>query len=124
MPPGAVGTGDELPFAQQFVSDDVTLEADWSERARSGAESAMDLVLGRRACIFPQCGEQLRLLESVVAAHEREQDRPVVLRVRHRFRRRRLVDVEQVREGLDRGRARGLDLLRRRERLWERRGAW
>ena len=48
VPAGAVRAGDELPFAQRLVGDDLAVEADRAERAGVGAERGADLVLGRR----------------------------------------------------------------------------
>ncbi len=64
---------------------------------------------GRRS---PSTREELRLAEPVVAADEREHDRAVVLRDRHRLRRRGEVDAEELAERLARRDARRLDLLR------------
>src|SRR5207237_6709988 len=74
VPAGAVCAGDELARAQRLVGDHVALEADGAERARVCAESGADLLLGRRAEIGAQGGGELRRLEPVVAAHEREDD--------------------------------------------------
>ncbi len=121
MPAGPVRAGDELPRAQQLVGDHLAREADRAERAGVRAEGGADLVLRRRAGVRAECCEQLGLLEPVVAADEREHDCAVVLRIRHRLGRCRLVDVEQLRERLDRRRIRCLDLLRCGERRRERR---
>ena len=74
MPAGAVRARDELALAQRLVGDDLAVEADRAERARVGAERRADLVLGRRADVGAERGRELRLLEPVVAAHEREHD--------------------------------------------------
>ena len=81
VPAGAVRAGDELPFAQRLVGDDLAVEADGPERARVGAERGADLVLGRRPHVLAERGDQLGELEPVVAADEREHDRAVVLHV-------------------------------------------
>src|SRR5579863_9147501 len=88
VPPAAVRAGDELAVAERLVGDHLALEPDRPERAGVGAERGADLLDGRRAHGLVDRGEELRLLEPVVAAHEREDHRAVVLRHRHRLRRR------------------------------------
>ena len=78
----------------------------------SAPNAARISVLGRRAQRRAERRCELGLLEPVVAAHEREHDRPVVLRHRHRLRRRRRIDPEEARERLDRRDAGRLDLGR------------
>src|SRR5262249_24612030 len=96
MPAGAVRARDELPLTKRLVEDDLALEADRPERARVGAERGADLVGRRRTDVVADHREQLRLLEAVVAADEREHDGPVGPRIRHRLRRRRVVDADQL----------------------------
>ena len=82
-----------------------------SRRTRRGSRRRSPAATGRpSACV------ELRRLDAVVAADEREHDRPVVGRHRHRLRRRRHVDREELGERLARLHARRLDLLRRGER--------
>ena len=74
MPAVAVGAGDELTLAQRLVGDDPPLEADRPERAAARAEGLADLVLGRRPRPHAERGIELRGLDAVVAADEREHD--------------------------------------------------
>ena len=98
---GAVRSGDELPLAQGFVDDHLTREAHGAERAGLRAERLTDLVDLRRTNERPEHGHELRLVETVVAADERQHDLAVG-DDRHRLRRRGKVDAEEARESLAR----------------------
>ena len=112
MPAGAVCAGDELPFAQRLVRDDAAGESDRAERTALRAEAGCDLIACCRSKVGAQRRLQLRLLEAVIAAQEREHERAVVLDDRHRLRGRCEIDREQLGERLARAGIRGLDLLR------------
>ena len=102
MPAVAVGAGDELP--SRSVSSAITSPSNPTGPSEPpeapNAARISSSVEGREPP--PQRVEQLRLAEPVVAADEREHERPVVLDDRHRLRRRRGVDPEKLRERLDR----------------------
>jgi hypothetical protein len=111
VPAGAVRAGHELPAPKRLVGHDLAAEADGPNRARVRAERRLDLLHGRRPVVGVERLEELRLLEAVVAADEREHERPVVLHDGHRLRRRRRVEPEVLRQRLDRLDAGRLDLL-------------
>ena len=71
-----------------------------------------NLVVGRGPERRLEDRHQLLLAQPVVATHEREHE-PVACHDRHRLRRRRRVDAEELRQRLDRRHAGRLDLLRR-----------
>ena len=95
------------------------LEPDRAERAALRAEARHDLVVGRRPKVGAERRLELRLLEAVVTAEEREHERAVVLDDRHRLRRRREIDREELRERLAGAGVRRLDLVGRVEPLGE-----
>ena len=111
VPAGAVRADDELALAQRLVGEDRAGVADRSDRARVGPERRPDLVLGRGPDAAAERGGGLRLLEAVVAADEREHERPVLLHDRHRLGGGGSVDAEELGQRLDRRHARRLDLL-------------
>jgi hypothetical protein len=115
---GPVRPGDELSLAQGFVDDHLTREAHGPERAGFRAERFTDLVDLRRTNGRPEHGHELRLVQAIVAADERQHD-PAVGHHRHRLRRRGQVDAEEFRKGLARRDVGRLDLGRLRERLGE-----
>ena len=80
VPAGAVRAGDELALAQRLVGDDLAREADRAERAGVGAERLPGSPPPSPAGSRRRARRELRLLEPVVAADEREHDRAVVLR--------------------------------------------
>ena len=49
MPPVAIGSSDELSFAQCLVGDDLTREPNRAQRTTARAEGCLDLLIGRRA---------------------------------------------------------------------------
>ena len=81
-----------------------------------------DLLLRRGPVRLAERRDELLLAQAVVAPDER-QDKPLADHDRHRFRRRRRIDVEEVGQRLDRRRAGRLDLLRLVQRFRKRRGA-
>ena len=119
VPAGAVGAGDELALAERLVGDHRPREADRAERAALGAEAGDDLLVGRGTEVRAERALQLRLLEPVVAAQEREHERAVVPHHRHRLRGRGQVDREQLGQRLAGARVRRLDLGGRVERVGE-----
>ena len=119
VPARAVGAHDELTLAQGLVGEDRAREPDRPDGARIGAKPLLDLVAGRRPEAAAESGLHLRLLEPVVAAHEREDERAVLRHDRHRLRRRGRVDPEELCKPVDGGRARCLHLDRRVEPLRE-----
>ena len=122
VPAGAVGARDELSLAQRLVGDDLALRSRPGRASRGRRRTASRIsssVDWRKA--LPESGRELRLLEPVVAPDEREHDRPVELRHRHRLRRRRRVDAEELGELVDRRDPRGRHLERLVELLRERR---
>ena len=70
----AVRAGDELALAERLVGDDLHRRPDRPDRARIRAEGLADLVLGRRAEGLSERLEHLPLVESIVAAHQAEDD--------------------------------------------------
>ena len=107
-----VRSGHELSLPKRLVDDDLAGKADGPERAGLGAERRDDLVDLCGSDVATQHRGELRLVQPVVAADEREHDL-AVRDDRHRLRRCRQVDAEEVGEGLaclDTGR---LDLGRR-----------
>ena len=117
----AVRAGDELPLAQRLVGDHLALEADRPERPAARRRRPRGSPLPSTGATRRRSRRELHLLEAVVAAHEREHDRPVRLRHRHRLRRRRRVDAEELCERLDRRRRPASRSPRARERGRERR---
>src|SRR5262249_40912499 len=119
----AIRAGNELALLQREVGDHLAIEADGAERPARRPEGSADLFVGRGPDWLPERAGELCCLETVVAADEREDDSPVLLRVWHRLRRRGEVDAKELGEllaGNDTGR---LDLGRRVERLREVGGA-
>ena len=112
MPARPVRPGDELAFTQGLVGHDLACEPDRAERPGIGAEGGSDLLLGGRPRGAAERRGQLRLLEAVVTADQREDDRAVVLRHGHRLRRRRRVDAEEPGQFVDRRDSRSRDLGR------------
>ena len=98
VPAGAVRAGDELAVAQRLVGDHLAVEAHRAERAGVGAERRADLVLGRRPVVRcrappgaspPRAGRRRGSAPSTSV--------PSLLHDRHRLRRRRRVDPEELR---------------------------
>src|SRR5207245_7880853 len=112
VPTVAVRPRDELPIAQQFVRDDLDVNAHRAQRAAAGAEGRSDLVVGGGTEPALEFGRQLLLVQLVVAAHESEDEASVRGDDRHRLRRRRRIDVEEARKVLDRRDSGRLDFLR------------
>ncbi len=112
MPSVAVRTCDELAVAERRVGDHLALEADGTQRPAARAEGGPDLLAGCGPRLARQRVVQLHLAQAVIATHEREHDRSVRLRHRHRLRGRREVDAEEVGQCLARRDTRRLDLLR------------
>ena len=94
----AVRPGDELPFAQRLVEHDPSRR---SRRARATPARRRTLFGSRpsaRGARRAERADELRLVEPVVAADEREHDLAVDDH-RHRLRRRREVDPEEAGRG-------------------------
>jgi hypothetical protein len=72
VPARAVRAGDELATRERLVGDHLAVEADGAERSGIRAERRADLVVAGRAQLLAHGGEELGLLEPVVAAHERQ----------------------------------------------------
>src|SRR5919201_3684552 len=70
----SVGTYDVLPLTQRLVGDHLDAGADGPDRASFGTERLADLPVLGRPEVLAQHGQELHLVESVVAAHEREHD--------------------------------------------------
>jgi hypothetical protein len=99
---------DELALAERLVEDDGAFEADRAEGPGVGSERLLDLVHLGGAHVDPEDRRELRLVEPVVAAYEREHDL-AVRDDRHRLRRRREVDAQEAGEILARRDPGGLD---------------
>ena len=94
MPVVAVRPDDELALPQRLVGDDLDRDAHRPDRPAVRAECLADLVRIGGPEPLPERGEQLHLVEPVVAPDEGEHD----LAVRHdghRLRRRPLVDAQE-----------------------------
>ena len=118
-----VRAGHELSLPKRLVDDDLAGKADGPERAGLGAERRDDLVdLCGSDTSPPSTEASFAFVQPVVAADEREHDL-AVRDDRHRLRRCRQVDAEEVGEGLARLDTGRLDLGRRVQPLGERRRA-
>src|SRR2546423_8249872 len=106
-----IGTNDVLAFAESLVRDHVDSDPYRTDRAAVRAEGLADLGVLRGPEVLSQHGEELHLVQAVVAADEREHD-AAVGHDRHRLRSRTGVDAQEVRDSLDRALAGSLDLLR------------
>ena len=74
MPAVAVRAGHELPDAERLVGHDAPLEPDRAERPTTCAERVADLFVGCGTRLRAERGVELRRLDAVVAADEREHD--------------------------------------------------
>src|SRR6188472_1027352 len=109
---------DVLALAERVVRDHVHGYADGADRSSARAEGLADLLVLGGPVGVAQGGEQLHLVQPVVASDERQHDLAVD-RHRHRLRGRTRVDAEELRDPLDRALAGCLDLLGCRELLRE-----
>ncbi len=110
------------PSRSDVVRDDADAGADRPDRPGVGPEGRPDLVRLSRPERLAEGALRLQLVQPVVAAHEREHDLAAD-NDRHRLRRRRRVDAEELGQALDRRDPRRLDLLRRVQARWELRRA-
>src|SRR4029453_5925262 len=70
----AVGDHHVLALAERLVRDHLDRGADRADRAAAGAERLADLLRFCRPEVLAESLEQLHLVESVVAAHQGEND--------------------------------------------------
>src|SRR3954462_15044772 len=96
----AIGADDVLALSQRLVRDPVDRDADRADRTPARAESLTDLVgLGRPEGLAEGL-QEFHLVETVVAAHEGEDDVPV-RHDGHRLRGGTRIDAQKLRDGLD-----------------------
>src|SRR4029450_4280558 len=107
----AVSADHVLALAQRLVRDHLDRDADRADRAAAGAEGLADLLWFCRPEVLTEGLEELHLVESVVAAHQGENDTPVG-HDGHRLRGGTAVDTEELRDVLDRPLPGRLDLPR------------
>ena len=122
VPAVTVRTGNELTFPQRLVGNHFDRDVQRPDRAAVCTEGLANLVIRRRPEGRLEDRHQLLFAQAVVSADEREHQ-PVADDDRHRLRRRRAVDAEELGECLDRRHAWRLHLLGCRERVRKLRGA-
>ncbi|GBD46661.1 hypothetical protein HRbin41_01491 [bacterium HR41] len=109
---GFVGAGHEpAQAAQRLVGDERTAESDRADVARRHMQLTLDLFGGELAHLLAEVVAQFHLVETVVAAHERDEHTARLGAHRQRFNERGGRDCEKRRNFLDCPLARGVDLL-------------